>query len=224
MVRFSVPRVGYRLDVFSPYLPPLPPLPGEGERYEYRPAGRSIISVLTDEHLQLEALSAELVHAASARRDLASVVTAAVTKHLSAEEQYLYPTVEALLPDGEDIVAEEIDHDTSILRKLALLETMQPPSRSFEDLAEAIDEELLRHGRACATKIFPRLSELVSEADLIRLGNRVEVAAEAAPTRSHPEAPSRPPWNKLAAPVVGVIDRLRDGVERRKTFPEDLPE
>lgn len=215
--------MGMTCNVFSPYLPPLPPLPGEGEDYQYRPAGRSIIAVLTDEHLQLEALSAELVGSLPPRHDLADVMTAAVTKHLSAEEQYLYPAVEALLPDGEEIVAEEIDHDTSILRKLAMLETVQPPSRSFHDLAEAIDDELLRHGQTCATKIFPRLSELASEADLIRLGNRVEIAAEAAPTRPHPEVPSRPPWNKFAAPAVGLVDRLRDSVERRRTFPEDLP-
>lgn len=208
--------------MFSPYLPPLPPLPGEGEEYQYRPAGRSIISVLTDEHLQIEALSAELLSSVPPRQDLADVVTAAVARHLSAEEQYLYPAVEALLPDGEQIVAEEIDHDTSILRKLAMLETVQPPSRSFRDLAEAIDDELMRHGKTCATRIFPRLSELASEADLIRLGNRVEIAAEAAPTRPHPEVPSRPPWNKLAAPAVGIVDRLRDTVQRRKTSIEDL--
>lgn len=208
--------------MFSPYLPPLPPLPGEGEEYQYRPAGRSIISVLTDEHLQLEALSAELLNSTPPRQGLANVVTAAVTRHLSAEEQYLFPAVEALLPDGQEIVAEEIDHDTSILRKLAMLETVQPPSRSFRDLAEAIDDELMRHGNTCATRIFPRLSELASEADLIRLGNRVEIAAEAAPTRPHPEVPNRPPWNKLAAPAVGMVDRLRDTVQRRKTSIEDL--
>ena len=208
--------------MFSPYLPPLPPLPGEREEYQYRPAGRSIISVLTDEHLQLEALSAELLNSTPPRQGLANVVTAAVTRHLSAEEQYLFPAVEALLPDGQEIVAEEIDHDTSILRKLAMLETVQPPSRSFRDLAEAIDDELMRHGNTRATRIFPRLSELASEADLIRLGNRVEIAAEAAPTRPHPEVPNRPPWNKLAAPAVGMVDRLRDTVQRRKTSIEDL--
>jgi Hemerythrin HHE cation binding domain len=208
--------------VFSPYLPPLPSLPGEGEEYQYRPVGRSIVSVLTDEHLQLEALSAELLSSTPPRKDLADVVTAAVTRHLSAEEQYLYPAVEALLPDGEQIVAEEIDHDTSILRKLAMLETVQPSSRSFRDLAEAIDDELLRHGNTCAARIFPRLKKLASEADLIRLGNRVEIAAEAAPTRPHPEVPHRPPWNKLAAPAVGVVDRLRDTMQRRKTSTEDL--
>lgn len=208
--------------MFSPYLPPLPPLPGEGDEYHYVPPGRSIISVLTDEHLQLEALSAELVDAWPPRRDLTDVVTAAVSKHLSAEEQYLYPAVRALLPDGERIVEDEIDRDTSLLRQLAVLDEAEPESQSYHDLTEAVDAEILRHGQICAREIFPRLSELASEADLIRLGNRIEIAEEAAPTRAHPELPTRPPWNKMTAPAVGAVDRIRDGFARRKTFPEDL--
>lgn len=214
--------VGMRVGMFSPYLPPLPPLPGEGDEYQYVPPGRSIISVLTDEHLELEALSAELLQATPPRKDLASVVTAAVTRHLSAEEQYLYPAVRALLPDGDRIADEEIDHDTALLRQLAVLETASADSDAFHHVAEAVDAEILRHGQHCAQLIFPRLSELASKADLIRLGNRVEIAEEAAPTRPHPDAPTRPPWNKLAAPAVGVIDRIRDGLEGRKTYPSEV--
>ncbi|WP_117214671.1 hemerythrin domain-containing protein [Allorhizocola rhizosphaerae] len=208
--------------MFSPYLPPLPPLPGEREKYEYRPGGRSIISVLTDEHLQLEALSSELLKAEQSRRELADVVTAAVSRHLSAEEQYLYPAVRALVPDGDNLVDDEIDHDTTLLRQLAVLEEAAPDSPSYHDLAEAVDAEILRHGSTCASRIFPQLSRVASEADLIRLGNRLEIAEEAAPTRPHPDMPNRPPWNKIAAPAVGAVDKIRDSVEGRKTYREDL--
>lgn len=186
------------------------------------PPGRSIISILTDEHLELEALSAELLHASPPRRDLADVVTAAVTRHLSAEEQYLYPAVRALLPDGDRIADEEIDHDTALLRQLAVLEAVQPASPAFQNIAEAVDADILRHGQICARQIFPRLGKIASEADLVRLGNRVEIAEEAAPTRPHPGAPTRPPWNKVAGAAVGVMDRVRDGLEGRKTLPGDL--
>jgi len=208
--------------MFSPYLPPLPPLPGEGEEYEYVPPGRNLISVLTDEHLRLEALSAELVRTAEPRRELADVVTAAVTRHLSAEEQYLYPAVRALLPDGDRIADEEIGHDTELLQQLAVLETAEPDSPAFKGLAEAVDAEILRHGRNCARHIFPRLGRAATEEDLVRLGNRLEIAEEAAPTRPHPGTPARPPWNKVVDPAVGMVDRLRDGLTGRKTFPEDL--
>lgn len=206
----------------SQYLPPLPTLPGEGTEYRYVPPGRSIISVLTNEHLHLEALSLELAHKPDPKRELANVVTAAVTKHLSAEEQYLYPAVRALLPDGDQLADEEIDRDTALLRQLALLESAEPQDSSFRSLAEAVDATLLDHGETCARKIFPQLSTLASEEDLIRLGNRIEVAEEAAPTRPHPGSPSRPPWNKVADPAMGAVDRLRDAIEQRKTLPEDI--
>jgi hypothetical protein len=58
--------------------------------------------------------------------------------------------------------------------------------------------------------------------DLIRVGNRVELAEEAAPTRPHPATPSSPPWNKIVDPAVAVVDKLRDVVTRRTTYPTDL--
>jgi hypothetical protein len=204
-----------------PYLPPLPPLPGEDDDYQYQPTGRSIIAVLSEEHLQIAALSAELAGALEPRKDLADVVTATVTRHLSAEEQYLYPAVRRLLPDGESIAEREIEHDTEILKNLALLETVDTKGRSFQKLVSAIEEELRTHQRTCSHEIFPQLRETASEADLIRLGNRVELAEEAAPTRPHPTA-VKAPWNKVTDPALGVVDKIRDVAQGRTTYAEDL--
>ncbi len=212
---------GY-LERMIPSLPPLPPLPGENDEYTYRPGGRSIIAVLSDEHQQLTELSAELARAAEPSQELADVVTAAVSRHLSAEEQYLYPAIKALLPEGPRLSEREIERDTQILKQLALLETLPKESAAFTELAGAIDTDLHQHREACAAEIFPQLRELASEADLIRLGNRIEVAQEAAPTRPHPDSPTSPPWNKITDPALGIVDKIRDVVAGRKTYPEDL--
>jgi hypothetical protein len=71
-------------------------------------------------------------------------------------------------------------------------------------------------------ELFPVLAEMVTAEDLIRLGNRVETAEEAAPTRPHPGTPSTPPWNKIVDPAVAVADKLRDVVTRRTTYLSDL--
>jgi hemerythrin superfamily protein len=197
-------------------------MPGEDKNYRYRPPGRSIIAVLSDEHLRLAALSAELTEAEQPSKDLTSVVTAAVTRHLSAEEQYLYPTVKNALPDGKSIADREVARDTEILKQLALLETKKPGTRAFQQLVSTIDNELHNHSKSCAGEIFPRLREAVSETDLIRLGNRVEIAEEAAPTRPHPDSPATPPLNKVTDPAIGAADKIRDAMTGRKTYPEDL--
>ena len=80
---------------------------------------------------------------------------------------------------------------------------------------------LAGHTRA-ADLTLPRLRTEVDDADLIRLGNRVELAQEAAPTRAHPDAPATPPWNRLVNPTLGLVDKARDALARRPTYPEDL--
>ncbi len=45
---------------------------------------------------------------------------------------------------------------------------------------------------------------------LEELGNKIRQAKKSAPTRPHPGAPSTPPANKLLAPGLGTVDRVRD--------------
>ena len=57
---------------------------------------------------------------------------------------------------------------------------------------------------------FPALREHVSRDQLVRMGEQVEKAKKAAPTRPHPNSPNNQFFHKLAGPGVGMIDRLRD--------------
>ena len=79
-----------------------------------------------------------------------------------------------------------------------------------------------RHVEADAAELLPLLAQMAPVEDLIRVGNRVELAEEAAPTRPHPRTPSAPPWNKVVDPVVAVTDKIRDAISRRTTYAKDL--
>nr|WP_040434344.1 hemerythrin domain-containing protein [Actinoplanes globisporus] len=178
-------------------LPPLPPVGGET-------TGRSVIDVLSEQHRDLLALCDRM----DDKRAL-DVLIAELSRHLSAEEQYLYPALKAAVPGGEDLVARELAED----HKLLLL--MKNPSK---DLIPAVR----RHVAADEEELLPVLAEMVGIEDLIRLGNRVETTEEAAPTRPHPGTPSTPPWNKVVDPAVAVVDKLRDVVTGRTTYLSDL--
>ena len=204
-------------------LPPLPPLFGADES-EARPGGRDVLAILAEEHRQLSDLYSLLAAAASGGTDarlaeLTSVLTATLTRHLSAEEQYLYPTVRRALPDGEHLARVEINADEAIQHALRRL-VAGPPSdvRGLEEVGPA----LRLHIRRGENQLFPRLRETLTATELIRLGNRVEVAEESAPTRPHPGTPYAPPWNKVVDPFVGVVDKVRDAAVRRTTHAEDL--
>jgi hypothetical protein len=196
-------------------LPPLPPVPGVDDA-DHRPSGSSMLDILDAEHLRLTDLYARLASTMDEDRlgSLTSALVAGVARHLSAEEQYLFPTVAAVLPGGRRLAEAELVADQAMLHALRRLE--DGPATDLRGLEE-VDPALHLHVRRCEQTLFPALREALGEADLIRLGNRVLIAGEAAPTRPHPGTPATPPWNKVVDPAVGVLDRLRDVVDRRAT-------
>ncbi len=184
-------------------LPPLPPSPGTA-------AGRPAADVLADEHRRLAALCAALAEPGlppRRRRDLADVLTATASRHLSAEAQYLYPAVRSSVPDGAALADREIAATGELLAALRA--------------GEGAEEKLRRHAYATAD-LIDRLAAVATAEDLVRLGNRIETAEEAAPTRPHPGAPRTAPWNKITDPAIGLVDRLRDAVTGRPTRRETL--
>lgn len=188
-------------------LPPLPPVGGET-------TGRNVIDVLAEQHRELISLCDRLA-AAPEDRKLRSVVIATLSRHLSAEEQYLYPAVRAAVPGGGELADRELAEDHTLL---LLLKRLSSGEAAETEVAGAVR----RHVAADAEELLPVLAEMVPIEDLIRVGNRVEMAEEAAPTRPHPGTPSAPPWNKIVDPAVAVVDKLRDVVTGRTTYPRDL--
>jgi hypothetical protein len=206
-------------------LPPLPPVDGGSDDEAYRPGGRSMVELLTEEHERLTRLCRELTDPTGApehRRQVADVLSATVARHLSAEEQYLYPAVRSALSDGAALADREVEADPVLLRTLKELAAAAPEDPAFDRLAEQVAAGIDRHVHTATTDLFPELKDVASDAELIRLGNRVEIAEEAAPTRPHPGTPSTPPWNKVVEPAMGVVDKVRDAVTGRQTYADDL--
>jgi hypothetical protein len=189
------------------------------------PAGRSVVDLIADEHRALLALCTEMTDASvdpARRRALGQVVTAGLSRHLSAEEQYVYPAVGAAVPDGDSLAAREVAEDHAILVTLAQLSAVAADDEEFDRLASAVSVQLRRHADASDGDLLPLLRQMATPQELVRLGNRVETATEAAPTRPHPGTPATPPWNKIVDPTVGVLDKVRDAMSRRVTYPQDL--
>jgi hypothetical protein len=192
---------------------------------DVRPGGRSMIDLLVDDHDevmtwcdQLAGYSTDRSTDRSARR-LVDVLVAAVSRHLSAEEQYLYPTVRQVLPGGVDLADRELTADTAILEALRRLHRTPVTDAAFPAAVEMVRRQWRRHSRCAHREVFPGLRDRCTGNELVRLGNRVAIAQEAAPTRPHP---ATPPANKVVDPALGVFDKLLDALTRRVTWPEDL--
>jgi hemerythrin superfamily protein len=233
VIRLPKDRFGYRSGNITttegvvPVPAPLPPLPPafQVSDEDTHPAGRSMIDILVDDHYQISALCDLLrgtVGEGVAATPVADVLIAMLPRHLSAEEQYLYPTVRAVLPDGAYLADQELAEDVAMLRTLKRLQSTSPDDPSYAGIVDTVMRQVRRHALRASQEVFPRLRERCSGNELVRLGNRVEIAHEAAPTRPHPATPVTPPANKVVDPWVGVVDKVRDALTGRTTWPEDL--
>jgi hemerythrin superfamily protein len=184
-----------------------------------------LIDILVTDHREVETMFAELETGTGDpehRRNLADVVIAELVRHSVAEEMYLYPTARKTLPDGDQLAEHEISEHAEAERIMNDLDGLDSTDPRFDTEVARLAAAIRHHVQDEETDLFPRLREACSREELLELGHRVEAAKKIAPTRPHPMAPDRPPFNKLLAPGTGLVDRVRDALSGRATSPSDL--
>jgi hypothetical protein len=138
----------------------------------------SVVAVLSDEHLQLAKLTTELAESPGPLDDLAETVAAIVSRHLSAEQRFLYPTLRKLLPDGDQLAEQELSQHQQILRQISELRAEPSHTVRFRELANQLKSHMTRHAKCAATEIYPRLVEMTTQEDLVKLGGHVAGAVD----------------------------------------------
>jgi hypothetical protein len=172
-----------------------------------------MLALLATEHRFLDAMCADV------RDDpgQASVLVAVLCRHLSAERQYLYPAAGSLA----DAI---LRSDDSLLSSAYALSRAKSGTDAWRQALDGLRTGVQKHVRDCEEHLFEPLSAWLSRTDLVRLGNRVDMALESAPSRPHLRAPRRTPWVKLTDPLLGAMDKVHDLFTGRRTYPPPAPE
>lgn len=182
---------------------------------------RDVLEVLVHDHREVEDMFGKLesggIGDARNRRAVVEQVTVELVRHSVAEEQYLYPAVRDLLPDGDEIADREIAEHAEAEQLMKDLERTDHGTPHFEELVSQLMRTVRAHIAEEENELFPRLTAVCDRAALLDLGDKVVAAKKTAPTRPHPSLPHTPPGNKVAGPVVGVVDRVRDALSNRAT-------
>jgi hemerythrin superfamily protein len=186
---------------------------------------RDLIDILVTDHREVETIFAELETGAGDpdhRKRLADVVIAELVRHSVAEEMYLYPTAKRVLPDGEQLSEHEIGEHAEAEKLMSRIDGLAATDPEFDAAVTRLVEAIRHHVHEEESDLFPRLRQACTPDELLQLGRKVDAANKIAPTRPHPAAPDRPPFNKLVAPGAGLVDRVRDALTNRPTTPADL--
>ncbi|MEV1156680.1 hemerythrin domain-containing protein [Micromonospora chokoriensis] len=188
---------------------------------------RDVVDILVSDHRAIEALFVELETRQGTlehRRHLADVVIAELVRHSVAEEAYVYPIARKALPDGDAIADREIAEHAEAERTMKELESVEPSDPRFDELLAHLTSTIRDHVREEENELFPRLRAATAREELVDVAAKVKAVKEIGPTRPHPGSPDHPPANKLLAPGIGLVDRLRDALSGRPTSMDELRE
>lgn len=153
----------------------------------------------------------------SIRRQLVEHAITELVRHSVAEEQYLYPVSRRVLPDGDKITDHELEEHAKAEKIMKQLEQIEGQAEDveFSALIRRLIADVRHHIEEEESDLLPKLRSRCGAEDLIALGQKFGNTKKTAPTRPHPFMPDKPPANKILAPGVGAIDRLRDAVSGR---------
>jgi hemerythrin-like domain-containing protein len=136
---------------------------------------------------------------------LIAQLVVAESGHEAIEERYFWPLVRRRVQNGPRLADEAVSQEQEIKRVLDLLERNPDAARlrRFLALGRAhIDFE--------ETEVWPGVRLAFSEQELGNLGTQLAQGKRLAPTRPHPNMPCTPEVLKVAAPIAGATDRIRD--------------
>ncbi|MGW7197330.1 hemerythrin domain-containing protein [Streptomyces chryseus] len=175
--------------------------------------GGDVVQELVTDHREVEELFRLLLSLSSGdtrRREVADQVTMELVRHSVAEEAYLYPSVRRFLDNGDELADKELADHARAERLMRDLEDIEADDPRFDRLITQLLDEVNAHFQDEELRLFPALHLACPDELLAAQGAKIRQARKAAPTRSHPIAPDKPPANRLLAPGTGLRDLLRD--------------
>jgi hypothetical protein len=153
------------------------------------------------------------------RKKLAQDVIIEESKHEVAEQQYFWPAVRELGPEGNRIADEAISQEKEGERMLAELDKLNPDNERFETLLSGFISDARAHIAFEEGHAWPLLRGAISMERMNELGDKITQAKRMAPTRPHPTVPPQPGVLKTAGPMAAAADKLRDAMTGRGRKP-----
>ena len=177
-----------------------------------------LVEDIISDHREVEAVFSQIEAGGDdGKRDLVEHVITELVRHSVAEEQYLYPTVRRVLPNGDQLADHELKEHAEAEEVMKAIEKTDAQDPKFDELVGKLIEDIRHHVQEEESDLLPQLRTACDAAELDELGEKFENSKKMAPTRPHPSAPDRPPANKILGPGVGLIDRMRDAITGRNT-------
>ncbi len=151
--------------------------------------------------------------ALKAKSTIVREVIKALSIHASIEEQYVYPAVRERMKAHDSDVLEALEEHHIVKWTLSELQEMEPKDERFDAKFTVLMENVRHHVKEEESTLFPAIRKGFTRTELVELGETLNRAKDAAPSRPHPRAADEPPMNLVSSLLAKPLDSARDAGE-----------
>ncbi|RYP93618.1 hypothetical protein DL770_000250 [Monosporascus sp. CRB-9-2] len=174
-----------------------------------------VSDAIKHDHRELEDYYNKIVNTSDhdERERYQNAFTWELARHSIGEEIVVYPAMEKHLPDGKDLAEKDRADHRKVKEQLKTFQNLKASAPDFMPTIRSLMKDLQEHIKEEEETDLPKLEQALSEADSEELASSFQRTKKFVPTRSHPSAPDRPPFETaiglLAAPIDKVMDAFR---------------
>lgn len=136
------------------------------------------ITLILNDHRNVEELFTQYEQGGDpqTRMRLVAKMIEELSIHAQIEEEELYPVMQRVLPDGEELVSHAVEEHGEAKDLLAELEQMPVGSPDFDQKVQTLIEDVRHHVEEEESDMLARLREAMPEDDLVALGHALREA------------------------------------------------
>jgi len=142
-----------------------------------------------------------------------------LARHSIGEELVVYPAYEKLLGEkGKKMADKDRAEHQTVKEELKKFQNLKAGSQEFLPVLNGLMKDLAEHIRDEETQDLPALDQKLSAEDSESMAKSFGRTKAFVPSRSHPSAPSKPPFETVVGLMAAPIDHLADLFRK---FPDD---
>jgi len=142
-----------------------------------------------------------------------------LARHSIAEELVVYPALEKLLgAEGENRAEKDRAEHQEVKERLKIFQNLKASTPEFIPTLTSLMEVLSQHIKEEENDDLPTLDTKLEPADSESMAKSFGRTKAFVPSRSHPSAPNKPPFETVVGLMAAPIDYLGDLLRK---FPEE---
>ncbi|WRT68182.1 uncharacterized protein IL334_005157 [Kwoniella shivajii] len=172
----------------------------------------SISQVIIHDHKELEEYYNNIISSTTKDDKIRwqNQFTWELARHSIGEELVVYPAFEKYLADGKAMADQDRAEHAKAKELLYKFQSLSPDQSEFEPTIKKLWSELTEHIKGEEQDDLPKLEKSLPGEESANLAASFQNTKKFVPTRSHPSAPDKPPFETVAGLLAAPMDKLGD--------------